>query len=75
MRLATIWAIPAMPFAERLRRTGDWAAMTLAAGLPTRVRYWAFIQVGAEAIRPDEQVTVPTFVELLDRASQGGPRS
>jgi len=75
MRLATIWAIPAIPFAERLRRTGDWAAMTLAAGLPTRVRYWAFIQVGAEAIRPDEQVTVPTFVELLDRAPQGGPRS
>lgn len=73
MKLTTIWTIPAMSLAERLRRSGDWAAMTAAAKLPKRVRYWAFIQVGSKAIAPDEVVPEVSFVDVLERA-EGGPR-
>ena len=40
MKFRTIWTMPAMTFAERLRRTRDWAAITVAVMLPLRVRYW-----------------------------------
>lgn len=73
MKLTTIWTIPAMTLAERLRRTADWAAFTLAARLPKRVRYWAFIQVGGKAIEPHEIVPEVKFTDVLARA-EGGPR-
>lgn len=73
MKLATIWTIPAMTLAERLRRTGDSLAFTVAAHLPKRVRYWTFIQVGGQAMKPGETVSEARFMDLLERA-EGSPR-
>ena len=73
MRLTTIWTIPAMTFGERVRRTADLAAQTVAAHLPKRVRYWAFIQVGGAAIPADAVVPEQSFMDVLARA-EGGPR-
>lgn len=68
MKLRTIWTIPAMDLGERLRRTGDWAAFEMAAALPRRVRYWAFVQVGGATLKPDEIVPDALFVDVLARA-------
>lgn len=73
MKLATIWTIPAMPLAERLTQTGDWAAFTVASKLPSRVRYWAFVQVGGGAIPENAEVPAVLFMDVLARA-EGGPR-
>lgn len=67
MKFTTIWTIPAMSFAERLRRTGDWITQKIAASLPKQIRYWVFIQMGCGTIRSDEVVTDVTYVELLNR--------
>lgn len=73
MRLKTIWTIPAMTLAERFHRTGEWAAQKTAKALPARVRYWAFVQVGAKAMPDDAIVPEARFMDLLERA-EGGPR-
>ena len=49
MRLRTIWTMPAMTFAERLRRTREWAAQEIAARLPLRIRYWVAMQMIGKA--------------------------
>ena len=74
MRLTTIWTIPAMTLAERLRRTGDWAAAAIAHRLPRRLAYWSFIDTGVRHIRSDEVVPEVTYVDLLQRAGQGVER-
>ena len=68
MKLATIWTIPCMSIGERLSRTADLAAMTIAYRLPNRVKYWAFIHVGLAAIPSDAVVTDQLFVDVLERA-------
>lgn len=75
MRLTTIWTMPAMSLTERLRRTIDLAAITTAARLPQRVRYWTFIQVGVKAMLDDEVVGSQHFFDLLERTPTGWPRS
>lgn len=74
MRITTIWTLPAMSFAERVRRTRDVVNMRLAAHLPKRVKYWAFIQSGSSAMQPDEVVGSQNFVDLLERLD-GRPHS
>lgn len=39
-----------MSLRERCRRTADWADLKIAARLPKRVRYWAFV---LDAAKPD----------------------
>lgn len=73
MKLTTIWTIPAMSLRERFRRTSEWAALTTAGLLPKKVRYWAFIIVGNQAMPEDEPVTEARFMDLLNRA-EGGPK-
>jgi len=73
MELTTIWTLPAMTLAERVRRTADLAAQKIARRVPARVRYWVFIQVGSAAIRADEIVPDARFMDLLAR-TDGGPR-
>ena len=73
MKLTTIWTLPAMALPERIRRTTDLAAQTVAARLPRRVRYWTFIQQGAAAIPSDAVVPEVRFMDLLARVP-GGPR-
>lgn len=72
VRLKTIWTIPAMTIAERIRRTGDWSARKAAAHLPKRVRYWAFVQVGGKAIPESAVVPDQLFMDVLARV-EGGP--
>lgn len=43
MKLATIWTLPAMSVVERLRRTRESLAMSVAARLPVRIKYWVTI--------------------------------
>ena len=74
MKLRTIWTIPAMSVKERFRRTIEWAALTAAGMLPKKVRYWAFIIVGNQAMPEDEPVNEARFLDLLSRA-KGGPRT
>lgn len=77
MRLRTIWTIPAMTLRERLRRTADWADMTIAYHLPKRVKYWAVIHVGAHVttqVNPNLIVPDVRFMEVLELA-EGHPRS
>jgi hypothetical protein len=49
-KLTTIWTLPAMTLRERLRRTADWADLKIAARLPKRVRYWAFVLASLDAM-------------------------
>jgi hypothetical protein len=72
MRLTTIWTMPNMTLAERIRRTVDLAAQTAAVRLPKRVRYWAFIQQGAAGIPPNAIVPEVRFMDVLARIP-GGP--
>lgn len=68
MRLSTIWTMPGMTMRERLDRTGEWYAMKIAAALPQNVRYWAFIQITADAIPDNAVVPAVTLGELLSNA-------
>lgn len=74
MKLTTIWTMPAMSFAERVRRTLDALDMKVAARLPKRVKYWAFIQSGSSAMTSDEVVGSQSYMDLLERLD-GRPRS
>lgn len=67
MRLSTIWTLPGMSFGERIRRTMDSVACSVAYRLPKRIKYWAYVHVGSNAMRPDEVVPEARFMELLER--------
>ena len=71
MKLSTIWTLPSMSIKERLSRTGDWAALTTAAKMPARVRYWAFILVGTKAMPDNAIVPEVRFMDLLQNAEGG----
>jgi hypothetical protein len=43
MRFWTIWTMPAMSFAERLRRTKEWLELKIARMLPKGIRYWVLV--------------------------------
>lgn len=73
MRLTTIWAIPAMSLAERVRRTADLAAKEAAAHLPARVKYWAALQGIAHATINSPHVPAETVDRILPNIP-GGPR-
>lgn len=62
-----------MSWQERVARTVDLVAQNAANLLPKRVRFWVFIQVGAEAMGDHEVVPEVRFMDLLVRA-EGGPR-
>lgn len=44
MSLILIWTLPAMAFAERLRRTRDWSALKAVKFIPKRIRYWSTVR-------------------------------
>ena len=73
MRLTTIWTLPAATLREKIARTGDWAAQTLAQRLPARVRYWATMQSIARATSGRRgQVMATPLAEVLS-SLDGGP--
>lgn len=65
MRFWTIWTQPATRLSERLRRTRDWAAMTVAAHLPVRIRYWVTLQEIGHATMKSKNVPATTLDEIL----------
>ncbi len=73
MKLSTIWTTPAMSIRERIRRTIDWAALTIATRMPKRIRYWAFIVAGNQAMPEDAVIPEARFMDLLGRVD-GGPK-
>lgn len=54
-----------MSFPERLRRTRDWAAMTLGAKLPLRIRYWVTMQEIGHATAKSPNVPATSLDEIL----------
>lgn len=72
MKMATIWTLPSMTLAERMRRTRDALACSVAAHLPKRIQYLTYIHVGSRAMTPRDVVPEVTFMQLLERA-EGGP--
>jgi hypothetical protein len=48
MKLKTIWTLPAMSLAERMRRTRDFFALKAVRFIPLRVRYWSTVLHVAE---------------------------
>lgn len=66
MRLTTIWTIPAMSLMERLRRTRDWAAMTIGAKLPLRIRFWVTIQEISHASTKSKNIPATPLQEILE---------
>lgn len=74
MRITTIWSIPGIPLAERLRRTKEWAAIKTARRLPTSVKYWTCVGVATLAAGPEQyppSVTIEQMMEYM--RSQGAP--
>lgn len=71
MRLSTIWSLPAMTTLERLRRTRDWFAMSLAAKLPRRVRYWVTMMEIAKATRTSSNIPATPLDEVLKNLDGG----
>lgn len=73
MKLLTIWTLPAVPLRERLRRTADAVDLAVAARLPKRVRYWAFVLASLDAMG-NESPSAMSFDDVHKRVA-GGPRS
>lgn len=65
MRFRTIWSLRGLPLRERLARTRDWAAMTIGAKLPLRIRFWIAIQETGYAVRNSKNIPATPFDEVL----------
>lgn len=76
MRLSTIWSIPAMTMAERMRRTRDWGFQEVAARLPVRLKYFVTMQALARATSKLPNANVPAIplddiLKNLDEPKRG----
>jgi len=65
MRFKTIWTIGAMTFAERLRRTRDWAAAKIGYALPVRIKYWVTMQMIGKAVRDSPNIPATSLDDIL----------
>lgn len=65
MRFRSIWTLRGMTLTERLRRTRDWAAMTVGRHLPKRVRYWTTISEVGKATMHSRNVPATTLDEIV----------
>lgn len=73
MKLTTIWTLRKMSLSTRLAETGNALALSIAARLPKRVKYWAFVLVGTKAMDDEVIVGNQLFVDLMERA-EGAPK-
>lgn len=65
-----------MSASERMRRTGDWAALTAASKLPRRVRYWAAMVAIGRATHTGPYANANVIAMPLDEILKnldGGP--
>lgn len=65
MKLRTIWAIPAMTLSERLRRSRDAIAMSIAYVLPVRIQYWTAMYMIGQATKMSVNVPATSCDEIL----------
>lgn len=65
MKFWTIWTMPAMSLAERLRRTRDWLAMEIGARLPLRIRYWVTMMEIGRATTTSPNIPATPLDEIL----------
>lgn len=70
MRLSTIWTLKGMPLRERLNRTGEYVASTIAYHLPKRIAYWSYIHTGVRHMEANEVVPEVRYTEILERAGK-----
>lgn len=73
MKLTTIWTMRGTKLGWKLSETGNSLALRVAARLPKRVKYWAFVLVGTKAMDDNEIVGDVRYVDLLERA-EGAPK-
>jgi hypothetical protein len=72
MKFTSIWSIPGMALAERLRRTRDWACLVTAGRMPHRLRYWVLIYEGGRFVgNGDVPVPEELFMDVLKRSGEG----
>ena len=67
MRLKTIWTLRPMSLRERLNRTGEWAAITIAHFLPRWLAYRSYIDTGCRYMPPNAVVPEVAYMEILER--------
>lgn len=75
MKLSDVWSFgrEEMPLREKLRRSRERLEFRAARLVPQRIAYWVFVQLGVDAIRPDEVVPEVEYMTVLSRIP-GGPR-
>jgi hypothetical protein len=65
--------MPAMTFRERLARTADALDLAIAARLPKRIRYWAFVLASLDAM--GNEVPHGQSFEDVHKRVPGTPRT
>ena len=65
MRLTIIWTMPGMSFTERLLRTRDNLALSIAIRLPKRIRYWSTMNDIGYATMHSSNVPATPVSELI----------
>lgn len=65
MKLRTIWTTPALTFAERLRRSRDSVALSIAHHLPVRIQYWTAMYMIGQATKKSVNVPATPCDEIL----------
>lgn len=68
MKFWTIWTMPAMSLAEKLRRTYEWLLILLASHMPRKLGYWVVIIHGSRYFEPTEVVPEVRFMDVVQRA-------
>lgn len=77
MRLSTIWSLPSMTMAERFSRSIDWAALTTAEKMPSRIKYWAVMLTLGKITSTGPFVQTPIMTITLEdvlKNIEGGPK-
>lgn len=74
MKISTIWTLRGCPLKERLLRTRDSLAMSIAAHLPLRIRYWCTMIELGHATKNSPNVPATSLDEILKnlQAPNGG---
>lgn len=65
MRFRTIWFTSGIPLSERLHRTADQLALSMAHHLPKRVRYWTALAEIGTATQNSKDIPATTLDEIL----------
>jgi hypothetical protein len=66
MRLGTIWSLPYMSMADRIRNSEDRIAQIAASKLPPRIRFWATMVALGDATETGPYANGTTMAKTLD---------